>query len=49
MISNVVGKQIIETSFPKIMGCLPNENSLSQLWALVSDELHDQCFYIYNI
>lgn len=37
MISNVVGKQIIEENFSKIMGCLPNENSLSQLWALIPD------------
>jgi hypothetical protein len=31
------------------MGCLPNENSLAQLWALVADELHHEMFYICNV
>jgi len=37
MISNVVGKQVVETSFPKIMGSLPNSNNISQSWAFIPD------------
>lgn len=31
------------------MGCLPNENSIAQLWAFVADELNQEMFYICNV
>ncbi len=31
------------------MGCLPNENELSQLWALIPNESHYLAFYIYHV
>lgn len=51
MLNTVVGKQYTSEvhNTTKIMGCLPNENILAQLWALVPDDVHDETFYIYHI